>query len=455
MKRSLVFLLAIVLVAQTSLAGELRTGRGGVRHFQVASPEGERAKPKSRYVYRMASTRSNWQEGVEAEPNPASGAEAPLQPLTNTTDEPVVAPLSEGTEWLDEAVPAGPCNCGACTECGNYWFDADFLMWWRRAQAPPVLASTNFLPNGQILFGGENIGNDMRVGARFEAGGYLNYDHVRSVEGRFWALGKSRSTFDSNDLNPTVSVLRPFIDVEPGSPTFNQEIGLPINNIGGSVGSMQVALEANVWGGDLLFRHQFHQGHGARGDILFGYHGSRIDEDIVIEQNFTNQGVDFYGRDVFNTKNDFHGLVLGVQVVSRQGPWTIDVLGKVAMGDVHQRVNISGFETRDDGVTVETTPGSLLALPTNIGYRERNKFAVMPEVALETRWQCLENVELSLGYTYLFWSDVMQAGETIDRTINGSQTSGGTLNGVARPGFIFQDGTYWVHGVNFGLTWTY
>lgn len=452
MTRWFVFLLASLLAATSVVAGELRTGRN-VRRFQVVreDADGFQFLPSYRHVYRAASFQ---QENEAADQAPVEGDAGEGDQLPADSVAPIDADLwtdQVGNEWTFD----GGCDCGQCGACGNYWFDSDFLLWWRRGQAPPVLAATNVLPSGNVLFGGDTLGDDARAGARFEVGGFLHYDRADSLSGRFWALGKAQVQFDSNELDPSLSVMRPFVDVEPGSPTFNQEIGLPIHNIGGSTGSMTATLEANVWGGDVLLRHQFHRSCGARGDVLIGYHGSRIDEDIVITQNFTNQGVSFLGRDVFNTKNDFHGLVLGLQVVSQQGPWTIDLLAKVAMGDVSQRVDISGFEIRNDGFTVETTNGSLLALPTNIGFRERNKFAVAPEVTAESRWLCQPNLELAVGYSFLFWSDVIQAGEIIDRTVNGSQTSGGTLNGVARPNFVFQDGTYWVHGVNFGLTWWY
>lgn len=472
MIRCLVFLLACLLAAP-SFAGQLRTGRG-VRHFHspvAASGSSERAG--KRVVYRTVTWRRNQQqaESPAAEDQAAPTAEQPrplqdVDPATEPQTEPAldapngashgaVAPASEyatlGESWL------GGCGgCDQCKTCGNYWFDSDILFWSRRGQAPPALAATNTLPAGEILFGASTVGDDLRVGGRFELGGYLHYDQMDSINGRFWSLGQAQVVFDSGDLDPTVSVIRPFIDVEDGSVTFNQEIGLPINNIGGSTGSMRVVMDANVWGGDVLWRHRYYRSCNAKADILFGYHGSRVDEDIVIDQSFSNSGVQFDGRDIFSAKNDFHGVVLGLQVVSHQGPWTIDMLAKIALGDMHQRVYVDGWETRDDGVTEETTTGSLLALPTNIGRGERNKFAVVPELAIESRWQCRENVELTAGYTYVFWSDVMQAGELIDRTINGSQTSGGALNGVRRPAPpVFQDGTYWVHGFNLGLTWTY
>ncbi len=456
MIRTVLFLLAAIAATNTGWAGELRTGRG-VRTFTVAEPEKAKLAGAAQSSLIRESSLIRVSQQTPLGTQSAGGDEAGSSELSGVE----LPPLSPRTTSLEGDFPietwgAGSCGeCGECSQCANYWFAAEFLLWWRRGRAVPPLASTNVLGAGSVLFGDETVGDRARPGARFELGGFLNYDHSSSLSGRVWGLGESRVRFDSNSLAAGTTVVRPFVDVEPGSPTLNQETGLPIDGIGGSTGSMQVTSDANVWGAEALYRCAFYRDCNTRGDVVFGYQSTRIDEDVAINHNFTNAGIQIIGRDIFDTKNEFHGAVLGIEVISRQGPWTIDLLAKVGIGDMHQRVNISGFEIRDDGITEQTFNGSLLALPSNIGFRERNKFAVVPELGVKSRWQAHPDLELSLGYSFVYWSDVMQAGDIIDRVVNGSQTSGGALSGTARPAFVFQDGTYWVHGLNFGLTWSY
>ncbi len=445
------FLTATLIAANCVSAGELRTGRG-VRTFVVTEPERAESRPlvAKPNVFRQVS-----QQTPQTSPGAVDRVEPLLEPLSAEFDSEISAHGALPFDDHDSGAWTACGDCGQCSQCSNYWFDAEFLLWWRRGRSLPPLASTNILGTGSVLFGNETVGDRARPGARFEIGGFLNYDHLDSLSARVWALGDSQVRFDSSSLPAGTAVVRPFVDVEPSSPTLNQETGLPIINIGGSTGNMQVASDANVWGAEVLYRHAFYRDCNTRGHVIIGYQATQVDEDVAIDHNFTNAGINVIGRDVFDTKNEFHGAVLGLEVISRQGPWTIDLLAKIGLGDMHQMVDISGFEIRDDGANVQTFNGSLLALPSNIGFRERNKFAVVPELGINSRWLAHPDLELSIGYSFVYWSDVMQASDIIDRVVNGSQTSGGALNGSGRPAFTFQDGTYWVHGLNFGLTWSY
>ena len=54
------------------------------------------------------------------------------------------------------------------------------------------------------------------------------------------------------------------------------------------------------------------------------------------------------------------------------------------------------------------------------------------------------------GYSFVYWSDVVLAGNQIDRNVNASQFAGGPLNGVALPGVKFQETDFWVQGISTG-----
>ena len=75
----------------------------------------------------------------------------------------------------------------------------------------------------------------------------------------------------------------------------------------------------------------------------------------------------------------------------------------------------------------------MFAQPTNIGHYSRNVFAVVPEVGLSVGFEVTAWLRLSLGYNFLYWSDVVRPGEQIDRVI-GVGTATGLALGSANCG---------------------
>ena len=72
--------------------------------------------------------------------------------------------------------------------------------------------------------------------------------------------------------------------------------------------------------------------------------------------------------DRFATQNEFHGGELGVIAELRHSCWTLEVLGKLAVGNNRSQVTINGSTTVTvPDPDVATTPYGLLALPSNSG----------------------------------------------------------------------------------------
>ena len=134
-----------------------------------------------------------------------------------------------------------------------------------------------------------------------------------------------------------------------------------------------------------------------------------------------------------------------------KGPWAIELLAKCALGNAHEVVDIRGSTTSFDGVTSTTFAGGLLAQPTNIGRQTRDIFAVIPEANINLTCQVTCNLKLMAGYTFIYYSNVVRSGDQIDFGVNPTQFSGGVLIGQPRPGPLFKDSEYWIHGINAGL----
>jgi hypothetical protein len=59
-------------------------------------------------------------------------------------------------------------------------------------------------------------------------------------------------------------------------------------------------------------------------------------------------------------------------------------------------------------------------------------------------------LQVSIGYSAILWTNVALAGDAIDLTINPTQIDG-PLIGAARPAHTLQDGSFWAQGLTFGL----
>jgi hypothetical protein len=54
------------------------------------------------------------------------------------------------------------------------------------------------------------------------------------------------------------------------------------------------------------------------------------------------------------------------------------------------------------------------------------------------------------GYTFLYWSSVVRAGDQIDLTVNPNLLSD-TPGGPARPSFAFHETGIWAQGLSLGV----
>jgi hypothetical protein len=161
--------------------------------------------------------------------------------------------------------------------------------------------------------------------------------------------------------------------------------------------------------------------------------------------------VQFDIRDRFATQNEFHGGQIGLRGQMMRGCWSLDALGKLAMGATNQRVSISGRTQITPGADL---PGGLLAQPTNIGEYSRDRFAFIPELTLNLRYHATPNCSFHVGYSIIWWSDVVTSGQQIDTGVNPTQLVGPVI-GQPRPEFEFRDSSYWLQGINFGMNWDF
>jgi hypothetical protein len=311
-------------------------------------------------------------------------------------------------------------------------------------------------PETTVLFGDQPLNNTGRSGGRVVLGWWLNPN--ARIEGDFFILGQANTGFSA--ASPDTAILaRPFFNLRTGLQDSNV-IAFP-NQLQGSV----IAAESSAFlGAGLHATHNlavadFGDDRNCRVDFLYGYRYLQLQDRLTISGTSTSidpngvtpVGTSFLSSDSFSTFNNFNGADLGLIAESRCQRWCLTTIGRLGIGGTYERVTIGGSTTAvlPNG-TSTTTPGGLLALPTNIGTYRNTGFAVVPELELKLGFDLTQNLRFTVGYDLIYWSRVVRPGGQIDTFVNTSQSSGRPLVGTPGPLFAFHESDLWVQGLSVG-----
>jgi hypothetical protein len=370
-------------------------------------------------------------------------------------------------------------DCCDCDDCGwgpNLWFaEGEGLLWWRKSRSLPPLVTTSLpgttqanagvvgLGTTQVLFGGNNVSDSPTGGGRIWFGRWLNEDKCIGVAADFFALAGDDVNY-SRVASGTETLAIPFYSVGQPTPAEN---ALLLNFFGPPLavsqnGRVDITAQNDILGADFYLRKLMWAESNFRVDFLGGYQFSRIDDALRLHANYDDiQGIpnsNFDLTDTFNAKNEFHGGVLGVLVLADYGRWRVKGIAKCGLGNMHQTVDISGqtVNVPVGGGGPTTTPGGLFTQRTNIGSYSNDEFGIIPEAKLNLGYRLNRNWTAGVGYSFIYWNDVMTAGRAIDRSVNLTQVPG-PLVGDARPTAptFFNTTDYWAQGVNFSLEFAY
>ncbi len=347
---------------------------------------------------------------------------------------------------------------------GVLWFRDEALTWWVKSAPTPPLVTTSppgtfptvagvlGQPNTQVLFGGDGVNGDSRYGARYTVGVGL-VPGVVGVEGSFFLLeGQGHGFAAASTGDPILA--RPFFDVTRNAPGSTL-VAFP----GGLNGAIQAqANSSNFLGAEALVRAGLGSAALGRIDLLAGYRFLRFDEGLEVREDLAPTLFPFPPaaritvRDSFITHNQFHGGELGAEAQLRGGPFSLSLLAKCALGDTYREVKINGQTSLAvaGGPSVTSNLG-LLAQPSNSGRFTDNAFAVVPELGLRLGFWLTPNVQVTAGYTVLWWTEVARPGDQVDLRVNSLQ---GAL-GPRLPAFPNNDTTIWVQGLSVGWALRY
>jgi len=366
------------------------------------------------------------------------------------------------TEWL------GVEGVGFMTPPDRWWTRAEYLYWLYDGMQTPPLVTTSPIgtprtdagvlgePGTTVLFGG-GLNNEWQSGGRAQLGYWVNLDRTFGVEAEAVWFPEQDASFAARSLGSPI-LARPFFDALNGEDSA-ELVAYP----GVLRGEVLVDATTQFYSGGLRARLN---SCGARAcdctprarriDCLIGYRYTRLQDSLVIQEDLVsldplNQGL-FEITDAFNSNNEFHGIDVGFVEQFSRGNFSFEWITKVALGINQQSVTINGFSIIDEAGLVEGFRGGLLAQRTNIGNYNRDEFALIPELSATIGWHINSRLTLTLGYTLVYFTNVVRAGDQIDLAVNTNllPPEADPFSGPLLPAFAFRDTNFWVHGASIG-----
>lgn len=372
----------------------------------------------------------------------------------------VVAP--PGPPVTTPVVPA--CTAAPQDDCSRGWIEAEYLLWWTKGQPVPVPlvtaapdGSTALFPGAignpdtRLLLGNETVDGPERHGFRI-AGGWWLSDSVGVDASYFRLINETTTRGFASDGLPGSS----FLALPYRTPAGVEESG-PFAIPGLLSGSAAVSFETRLQGADLNAALRLGGGGQFQADLLVGARWVSLDERLTLNSAITGipgdpllAGFTANLTDRFEARNDFYGGQIGTRVRADFDRVFVAATAKVALGVVEQNVRVSGLTTGTPPF-LPVDPNGFYAATTNSGSFNRTRFAVVPEVGLKVGYRITDAIFATVGYNFLYISDVARPGNAIDRTVNTSQFAGGPLVGEARPAPTLRNDSFWAHGLTFGL----
>jgi hypothetical protein len=389
------------------------------------------------------------------------------------------APIVSGPTVSPPEIQGGDAACaqaprvgwdGPCPPAGRFWASGEYLLWWiRDSHLPPLVtasppASAGILgqPGTIVLFGGRTE-NEERSGGRFRAGYWFDCQQTCGIEGGYFFLGSRSVNFTAGSAGAGSAVIaRPFFNVITGAEDA-ELVSVP----GMLTGATAVNLSSRLQGAELNGVCNLCCGCSGRVDVLAGFRYLELTEGLGITEDLTvapgvpvSGGTVFRVNDQFSTRNRFYGGQVGARAEFWRGNLFVNVRGMVALGSTDQVVAVAGSTViAPPGQVPTVANGGLLALPTNSGHFSRDQFAVVPEVGINVGYQVTQHLRAFVGYSFLYWSNVVRPGDQIDRGVNLTQVPGSAtashLIGPARPAPVLRDTDFWAQGISFGVAFRY
>jgi hypothetical protein len=406
---------------------------------------------------------------------------------------PDAAPLSGGVEVSQPLQPVGPLPKTAELDLptppaepiklptdrnprpghvlGQFWDSDEFLLWWPKAQPlPPLITGSRTgvpllgQPQTTLIVGNRGIDNQDIAGYRGTIGYSLNDEDTVGFEGKYFFLGTRTLTTSVSDLSSDRfrSLGLPYVNAVTG-----QEDVLTLASPGQSSAQIAASTTTRAQGAEANVVANLYAEPGLKLHALVGYRFLQVNEGLLIDETYLQYPTPQFGNtktlgliaDQFDARNEFNGMQLGLLADAHHGMFYVELTGKVGLGINTEVVRVDGVThliTAANPVPIlQSYPGGVYALPSNMGQVKQAVFAVVPEGIFKTGLKLGDRGRFYVGYNFLYLNNAVRAGNQVNTTINPAQipllNPGGTYAGPERPEATFTRSDFWLQGLIIGF----
>ena len=292
------------------------------------------------------------------------------------------------------------------------------------------------------------------------------------IDAQYFELADAKYGGTFSNQGGSVLLARPYVDAVSGQPAavlFPPPYTLPadaaiLNR------SINVSQATMFQGFDLILRGSLSCDQFHRRWLVGGYRFLQLNDSLSITDSSVVSSASASGypqtsilaTDSFRAQTQFQGGEFGLIERWWRQRWSLQVLGKMALGASIFDTDIAGSTVATQTAsgsasptTLSNTPGYVLAQPTNIGSHGSSLFAAVGEVGVSADYAIWSQCRLSVGYTFLWWSTVGRAGSQIAPSVNPTQFPPGTLSGPVQPAFHQRTSDFWAQGINLGFEYQF
>lgn len=335
-------------------------------------------------------------------------------------------------------------------------------------------------PGTTVLFDKEEADLDFRHGFKIAAGGWIDEERKYGAEvSGFWLPEASEQhTFSQDGVNrfgiPYYNSLAEVLF--PGFPSYEDRFAYEPGEW--DAASIRIGNRQEFWGVSGHALLNLVRKDSLSIDLKAGFRFLSLEDTFTFKQTavdttdgtprtfanetFSVDGATYTSRDSFEGNNKFYGLDIGARIVMKKGRFAAEVLPNIGIGATQQEVKIRGVSTASlasIGYSSVYNRGGFWAQDSNIGSHDQTKFSVVPELAVKGTYDINKRFTVSVGYSILYWSSVVNGGDQVSRKINSDKIAIGGIGvpfgtdgtAPADPKFKFRETDFWAHGVNVGF----